>query len=155
MASATPARRRKVRERKGAADSFLSTSKRETAPMTYQELQGIGINRGSLREKEFIHNGGWYDLAGKFLGWGDLSIEDLRKIAGILNEGEAFFVLKERDRSGMDQDVPPTFLYEKAIVAVFPHKAFWITDTPRSHQFVDQEQTVKVLLRDRMLRGVL
>jgi len=124
--------------------------------MTSQDLQGIGINRGSLRENEFIHNGGWYDLAGKFLGWGDLSIEDLRNISGILKEGEAFFVLRESDRSGIDQDVPPTFLYEKTIVAVFPSlacwKLYWITDTPRSYQFVDQEQTVMVLLRDRLLK---
>ena len=50
-----------------------------------------------MRSDDFIHNGGWYNKSGERLGFGDLSIADLRRIAVGIPDGELFIVLHEQD----------------------------------------------------------
>ncbi len=57
----------------------------------------FGIRCGQMRGGELVHNGGWYNRLGEKLGWGDLSIEDMQRIASQLEEGELFIILGERD----------------------------------------------------------
>jgi hypothetical protein len=40
-----------------------------------------------------VDNGAWFDLNGRMIGWGDLSDEDLAKIAKTIPFGELFIVV--------------------------------------------------------------
>lgn len=58
----------------------------------------FGLQYGqNLCGKEIIRNAGWYNHLGQKLGYGDLSIEDLDKIAASIAEEELFIVLSELD----------------------------------------------------------
>lgn len=63
-------------------------------------LERFGITTGQIRSHsggELVHNGGWYDISGAKVGWGDLTEDDLRRISAELREGEKFIVLGEQD----------------------------------------------------------
>jgi hypothetical protein len=75
----------------------------------------FGFSSGHISRQDLIHNGGWYNKAGEWLGWGDLSPLNLKRLAEVLEEGEIFVVLYERDRAGNGcEDATPTFLAENA-----------------------------------------
>lgn len=57
----------------------------------------FGLREGSCVAYDFVHNGGWYNCRGEKLGWGDLSLGDIRKISEELEEGEFFIILYESD----------------------------------------------------------
>lgn len=57
----------------------------------------FGISCGQMHVGEIVHNGGWYNKDGEKLGWGDLSREDLDRIAAGLDEGEVFVILGEQE----------------------------------------------------------
>lgn len=65
--------------------------------ITIKFLNKLKIYEGQIRGKEFCHNVGWYNEIGEKIGWGDLDIKDLNKIAERLPVGEAFFILGEQD----------------------------------------------------------
>ena len=44
----------------------------------------FGLRCGQLRGKQVAHNGGWYNGLGEKIGWGDLSQDDLSRIASQL-----------------------------------------------------------------------
>jgi len=44
-----------------------------------------------------VHNGGWYNKAGEKLGWGDLSVKDMKYICDSLNADELFIILGEQE----------------------------------------------------------
>lgn len=58
----------------------------------------LGIVSGQMRAREYIHNGGWYNVRGEKIGWGDLSTDDLEHIAEVMkgNSEEVFVVLSEQ-----------------------------------------------------------
>ncbi|OGY24098.1 MAG: hypothetical protein A2172_00965 [Candidatus Woykebacteria bacterium RBG_13_40_15] len=59
----------------------------------------FGLRYGQ-RRKWYIHNNaGWYNSEGEKLGWGDLNIEDIQRIASELLPGEVFIILSEQDTS--------------------------------------------------------
>ena len=79
----------------------------------------FGFSSGHISKQDLIHNGGWYNKAGEWLGWGDLSPLNLKRLAEVLEEGEMFVVLYERDRAGNGcEDATTTFLAENAGYAV-------------------------------------
>jgi hypothetical protein len=45
---------------------------------------------------EIVHNGGWYNLAGEKLGWGDLAAADIIRLMAELQVDEAFLVIGEQ-----------------------------------------------------------
>ena len=49
--------------------------------------------------KKLFHNAGWYNRKGEEIGWGDLSVKDLKNIKGGLRTGELFIVMSEINRS--------------------------------------------------------
>ena len=57
----------------------------------------FGIACGQIRNRDMIHNGGWYNKAGEKLGWGDLSPDDFMRIRRELEDGELFIILYEQD----------------------------------------------------------
>jgi hypothetical protein len=59
----------------------------------------FGLFNGQMRggPKKLTHNSGWYNRKGQKLGWGDLSADDFKRIAGGLKKGELFVILGERD----------------------------------------------------------
>ena len=57
----------------------------------------FGLSKDQMRLDDFIHNGRWYNLAGEFIGYGDLSIRDLLTISRGLEGDEVFVVLHEND----------------------------------------------------------
>lgn len=77
------------------------TSARLTKGMYGHEFRSqsnlFGITCGQIRGRDFVHNGGWYNQQGEKLGWGDLSVEDFRRISAELEEGEMFVILCESD----------------------------------------------------------
>ena len=56
-------------------------------------LFGLGCGQMSAEGGRVIKNGGWYNRSGEKLGWGDLSVEDLRRISCELEDGELFIIL--------------------------------------------------------------
>ena len=58
----------------------------------------FGIFCGQMRGgNHYVHNCGWYNLRGEKIGWGDLSHDDMKRIAKELWVDEAFLILRERD----------------------------------------------------------
>lgn len=59
----------------------------------------FGLRCGQLRGglDKFTHNSGWYNKSGEKLGWGDLSVRDIRRISCEIPNGELFIILGERD----------------------------------------------------------
>jgi hypothetical protein len=61
----------------------------------HPESELFGIHCGQIRSDDTVHNGGWYNLKGEKIGWGDLSPMDMLQIAVDLEPGEAFIVIPE------------------------------------------------------------
>jgi hypothetical protein len=58
----------------------------------------FGLRCGQMRGRDRIgHNSGWYNEAGEKLGWGDLSVADIRRISREIEPGELFIILGEQD----------------------------------------------------------
>ena len=55
----------------------------------------FGLSTSQMRGNEIVHNGGWYNLAGEKLAWGDLAARDFVRILVEIPHGEAFIVLGE------------------------------------------------------------
>lgn len=60
----------------------------------------FGLHSGQMRSdtrttSKVAHNGAWYSQDGVRIGWGDLSIDDVRRIQANLTDGDYFFVLGE------------------------------------------------------------
>jgi hypothetical protein len=55
----------------------------------------FGLSRDQMRGNVMIQNGGWFNVKGELLGFGDLAPNDLVHIAEGLEEGELFVVLYE------------------------------------------------------------
>ena len=85
--------------------------------MKLKDILKQSLNIGAIKTDDFVHNGGWYNGKGEYLGWGDLSKEDLHNVAANIPEGEQLFVLKERDRLGQ-LNVDYHYLLEKCVVVV-------------------------------------
>jgi hypothetical protein len=80
----------------------------------------FGFSSGNCVRIDFVHNGGWYNKAGEWLGWGDLCPSDLERIAAVLDEGEMFVILRESDRPRTkgQPDMTPADLAKKAAYVV-------------------------------------
>lgn len=76
----------------------------------------FGFSSGHCTNPDFVHNGSWHNKVGEWLGWGDLSPADLRRVMDVLEEGEMFVVLYEghRPRVQGQPDTTPTYLAKKA-----------------------------------------
>lgn len=57
----------------------------------------FGLHDGQISDPDKVHNGGWYNLVGEKLGWGDLSPEQILRISQEIEENELFIVLSEHD----------------------------------------------------------
>lgn len=67
--------------------------------LTKEWLAARGMKEGQMRgwgNKKVGHNCGWYDRLGNKVGWGDLSKEDLDRVAADLPAGELLIVLSEQ-----------------------------------------------------------
>lgn len=62
-----------------------------------QQSKLFGLSDGQCLSRDFVHNGGWYNKLGEKLGWGDLSLSNIKRISEELEEGELFIVLSEQD----------------------------------------------------------
>lgn len=59
----------------------------------------VGLSDGQTREG-FVpctHHSGWFNERGEWIGWGDLTREDMSSIARALKDNERFIVLHEED----------------------------------------------------------
>lgn len=59
----------------------------------------FGLCSGQTRSRavKLAHNGGWHNQTGQYLGWGDLSAHDLKRVSDEIDEGNVFIVLHEHD----------------------------------------------------------
>lgn len=56
----------------------------------------FGLQTGQMRrDPKLAHNGGWYNIMGEKVGWGDLDAKDFERIKKELQAGETFIVLSE------------------------------------------------------------
>lgn len=56
----------------------------------------FGLVEGQMRRHhKMTHNSGWYNRAGEKLGWGDLSSDDMARIASEIPVDEFFIALSE------------------------------------------------------------
>jgi hypothetical protein len=60
-------------------------------------IEKFGIRTGQIRAMEHVHNGSWYDRDGLKIGWGDLTKEDIFRIAKAIPEDDVFYVVGEHD----------------------------------------------------------
>jgi hypothetical protein len=60
-------------------------------------IEEFKIREGQLRSNQHVHNGSWYDRDGLKLGWGDLSKEDIFRIAATIPTDDVFYVVGEHD----------------------------------------------------------
>lgn len=88
----------------------------------------FGFSSGHCTSPDLIHNGGWHNKAGEWLGWGDLSPKDLRHLMEILEEGEMFVVLYESDRPKVQgqPDTTPKYLATKAAYLVVKGDLYYV-----------------------------
>lgn len=88
----------------------------------------FGFSSGHCVTQNLIHNGGWHNKAGEWLGWGDLSPADLRRLMEVLDEGELFVILYESDRPRVQgvPDTTPMYLAENAAYAVVRGDLYYI-----------------------------
>jgi hypothetical protein len=57
----------------------------------------FGIRQGQMRGNQHVHNGSWYDRDGLKIGWGDLSKDDIFRIAYKIPDDDVFYVVGEHD----------------------------------------------------------
>lgn len=88
----------------------------------------FGFSSGHCATDDLIHNGGWHNKAGEWLGWGDLSPADLLRLMKVLEEGEMFVILYESDRPRVhgQPDTTPTYLAEKAAYVVVKGDLYYV-----------------------------
>jgi hypothetical protein len=55
----------------------------------------FGLSEDQMRAGRFVQNAGWFNQHGQRCGYGDLSVEDMQRIASELEDGEIFVVLSE------------------------------------------------------------
>jgi hypothetical protein len=67
----------------------------------------FGLRDSQMPLDAATHNSGWFNKAGRYLGHGDLTLENLRVIAEGLEAGEVFVVLSEYKTLGLDQHPSP------------------------------------------------
>lgn len=60
-------------------------------------LFGLYYGQYRHRDNSYGHNAGWYNKLGEKLGYGDLSVNDVKRIAAELEEGELFITMGEQD----------------------------------------------------------
>jgi hypothetical protein len=98
---------------------------------------------GHCVTQDLIHNGGWHNKAGEWLGWGDLSPADLRRVMEVLEEGEMFVVLYESDRPRVQgqPDTTPAYLAEKAAYVVVKGDLYYVD----RHGYSTGKETVDML----------
>ena len=103
----------------------------------------FGFSSGHCSHQDLIHNGGWHNKAGEWLGWGDLSPADLRRVMEVLEEGEMFVVLYESDRPRVkgQPDATPTYLAEKAAYVVVKGDLYYVD----RHGYSTGKETVDML----------
>lgn len=92
----------------------------------------FGLRDGQVRfDQKLIHNGGWFNKAGHYLGLGDLSVDDITRIADGLKEGEVFIVLRETpaNQATDKADILP-FLAEHTVFAIIQGRVY-VTQIPR------------------------
>jgi hypothetical protein len=65
--------------------------------ITKEMMQDCGVRVGNCVTKDTIHNGGWYDLRGVKIGWGDLSPKNLEELRKNIGADDALLVLSEKD----------------------------------------------------------
>ncbi len=128
----------------------------------------FGLSCGQIRNRDMVHNGGWYNANGEKLGWGDLSPDDFRRISSELQEGEFFIILYESDSFwkfvkqpgllGSMADVEPDvnapgvdLVLEKCAYIIAPGKLYSIDrygDTSQK-SFTRDGLTFEVVTRDK------
>jgi hypothetical protein len=94
----------------------------------------FGLSGQQMRDGAYVHNPGWYNGHGAFLGWGDLSWRDIARIAREIDQDETFVIMDEQDWRSMSdpvlkdrgyEQVPVSYLAQHAIFLVRRGKAYW------------------------------
>ena len=62
-----------------------------------RNLFGLRCGQMHVADDRVVHNGGWYNVSGEQLGWGDLAPKDFLRISRELEGDELFVVLNERN----------------------------------------------------------
>jgi len=60
-------------------------------------IEKYKLREGQMRVNEHVHNGRWYGRDGVGIGWGDLTKEDLFRIADTISDDDVFYVVGETD----------------------------------------------------------
>lgn len=70
---------------------------KNTSMFTHVGLGPFGLRDGQCLRDDTVHNGRWFNGDGEYLGWGDLSKSDIRRIMEMIQLSEMFVVLYESD----------------------------------------------------------
>jgi hypothetical protein len=86
---------------------------------------------------KLTHNSGWYNKSGEKLGWGDLSVSDMKRIAKEIGNDELFIVLSEGNSHwnfvgctatvDLDEHAPGAqYVAEKAMYIIGRRKYYYV-----------------------------
>jgi hypothetical protein len=121
----------------------------------------FSIIQGQIRNKEIVHNGGWYNALGEKLGWGDLDEKDVVTISQELKDNELFVVMPESDSywkfvtfegnkincDPKEQNPGIEYLCDHCYLVILPGKFHWVTtfdpDPPRS---ISRERSTEIIM---------
>lgn len=119
----------------------------------------FGLRSSRMACSEIVHNGGWYNLAGEKLGWGDLSAVDIIRLMAELQGDEAFLVIGEHathwaftrhDRArfgtaGMDPSAPGlVYVLKHLRWVILLGVAYQVSDNHKGGPTVDQKGWLKL-----------
>lgn len=88
----------------------------------------FGLESGQKRQYDYIHNGSWFNNSGEKIGSGDLSPDDLRKIAQELWSEQFFIILSEKNSIELGNSTDLNYLAQKCSFVITRNKLFYVDE---------------------------
>jgi len=135
-----------------------------TKGMYGQQFQRVskvfGLSCGQIRSRpdKTTHNSGWYNKLGEKLGWGDLDVDDFRRISSELENGEFFIILGEQDsywrlhetgRAHLEEAPGVDYVAEHAMFIITQGQLYFVNDSG----FREEETKDMYSLQFKVLNG--
>jgi len=127
----------------------------------------MGLLCGQSFDDDFVHNGGWYNVNGEKIGWGDLSHENFKRIAEELQNDEAFIVLGRYISlrefgpggtvAGRDVRSPGIdYVLERCRYIILPRKFYWFPIGSENRTSITSRDLIfEIITRERARELIL
>lgn len=105
----------------------------------------FGFISGQIRINGLLNNAGWFNSRGEKLGYGDLSLDDLKTVSKQIPSKELFFVLSEFDTAWdipkeLDKQAPGIdYVMKHCLWVVYSGEIFKVRDAIKASKTADYE----------------